>query len=89
MSIILAQASSDGGAAAGFALLILLAFLAGLYFLPTIIAFIWKPANIGVIVIINVLLGWTFVGWVVSLALAFTDRREPVQVNVIGPSAHD
>ena len=40
------------------------------YFVPTIVAVIRKVPNIGSIVVINLFLGWTLVGWVVALAMA-------------------
>ena len=48
----------------------LLAALLGLYMLPTIIAFNRKVSSPWSIVVINVLLGWTLIGWAVALALA-------------------
>jgi hypothetical protein len=54
------------GGAAGIGVLILIA----LYFLPTIVAASRKVVNLGSIVVINVFLGWTLVGWVVALAMA-------------------
>jgi Superinfection immunity protein len=89
MFTLLAQASTSTDATGvGFALLFGLAMLVGLYFLPIIIALLRKAGNSGSVIIINVLLGWTFVGWVVALAMAFGDRRQPVQVNVMGPSGY-
>ena len=41
------------------------------YFAPTIAAISFDHKNIAPIVIINVLLGWTLIGWVVALAWAF------------------
>ena len=43
--------------------LFLLLVLIGLYFLPAIIAASRDHHQIGSIVIINIYLGWTFVGW--------------------------
>jgi Superinfection immunity protein len=40
------------------------------YFIPSIIAFYRKKANRAAILAVNVLLGWTFVGWVVALIWA-------------------
>jgi Superinfection immunity protein len=45
-----------------------------LYFLPTIIAVARKVRNEGSIVVINVFLGWTLVGWVIALAMALRTR---------------
>ena len=41
--------------------------LLGLYFPPTFIAARKSKANATAIVMLNLFLGWTFVGWVVSL----------------------
>lgn len=40
------------------------------YLLPIIIAGVRRVVNIGSVFAINLLLGWTFVGWVVALAMA-------------------
>jgi hypothetical protein len=39
-----------------------------LYFIPTWIA--WKKRNLAAIFALNLLLGWTFIGWVVALVWA-------------------
>ena len=54
-------------AAAGFAEIIVL-FAA--YFAPVITALARKVPNRGSVIIVNVFLGWTVVGWVVALAMA-------------------
>ena len=43
------------------------------YLFPSIIAFVRRRrvSSVGWVVIINVLLGWTVVGWVVALSMAF------------------
>ncbi len=50
----------------------ILAVLAGLaiYFMPTIVAALGKHPLVAPVIVLNVFLGWTFVGWVVALALA-------------------
>lgn len=48
--------------------IILLIFL---YFVPIIVATMQDHKNTASIAIINVLLGWTFIGWVIALAWAF------------------
>ncbi|MBO0917979.1 hypothetical protein EES39_06925 [Streptomyces sp. ADI92-24] len=40
------------------------------YFLPTIIAFARGVSNSGSVLVLNLFLGWTLVGWVVALAMA-------------------
>ena len=44
-----------------------------LYFLPAVIAYRRNHANRGAILLINFLLGWTFLGWAGSLIWAFID----------------
>lgn len=46
--------------------------VACLYFLPTIIATKRKHHNSAPICIINIFLGWTFLGWVIALGWAFS-----------------
>ena len=43
------------------------------YFLPSIVAYKRKHANRGIILLINFLLGWTFLGWACCLVWAFID----------------
>ncbi len=50
------------------------------YFLPTIIAWLRTHYNRGAILALNLLLGWTVVGWIVSLVWSFTNPP---------PSTHD
>jgi Superinfection immunity protein len=49
----------------------------GLYFLPSIVAYSRANHNVGAIFVLNLLLGWTFVGWVVALVWAFTRPQPP------------
>jgi hypothetical protein len=44
------------------------------YFLPTIIGYRLHPKNADVILLLNLYLGWTFVGWVFALIWAFADK---------------
>jgi len=50
------------------------------YFLPTIIG--RKKANVGAIFVMNLLLGWLFIGWVIALVWACTKDVKPNQVTV-------
>ena len=61
-------ASSSGGGTAAALLVVIVGI--GLYFLPTIVAIARKVTNQGSVFVINFFLGWTFVGWVVALAMA-------------------
>lgn len=60
-----------GGAIHSSALLVVL----GLCFLPSIVAVARKITHQGSVVVIDVFLGWTFVGWVVALAMACRTNR--------------
>jgi Ca2+/Na+ antiporter len=51
-------------------LLFLLLVGSPLYFLPSFVA-IARKHQVGKVIALNTLLGWTVVGWVVSLAIAF------------------
>ena len=42
-----------------------------LYLLPCLIGWTRRAPDIGAIAVINILLGWTLIGWVVALAMAF------------------
>jgi hypothetical protein len=60
------------GAVAG---LLLLAAIGCAYFLPSFVASHRKVPNVGSVMVVNALLGWTMVGWVVALAMACRDPR--------------
>ncbi len=54
-------------------ILIIAAILA--YFVPTIIAVQDKKQNKTAIIALNVLAGWTFIGWVIALVWALTKEK--------------
>ena len=58
-----------------------LAVLVLLYALPLLVAWRRKHQNAGAIGVLNLLLGWTLVGWVVSLVWALTAVRRPPKGN--------
>ena len=68
----------NGSNSAGVGLLILglvvFAVLVVLYFLPAIIASNRNHSNGGSIFILNLFLGWTFLGWIGALVWAFSDN---------------
>ena len=59
-------------AAMGIGLLV--AILVIPYWVPTIVAFVRKHPSRGAILALNLFLGWTFVGWVVSFVWAVSDN---------------
>jgi hypothetical protein len=46
------------------------------YFLPSINARERRHPNVGAIFVVNLFLGWTFLGWVVALAWSYTKVSE-------------
>jgi hypothetical protein len=57
------------GAYGGFGLVFIIVII-GLYMLPTIVGAVRKVVNIGSVAAVNLLLGWTLIGWAVALAMA-------------------
>ncbi len=47
-----------------------------LYLFPAFIAATRKHKNAGAIFLLNLLLGWTFLGWVLSLVWSFTSNTK-------------
>ena len=65
-------------------LCLLIAGSAALYLLPLAVACVRRVPDIGAIAAINILLGWTLIFWVVSLAMALrTVRPAPPAVQVV------
>jgi hypothetical protein len=56
----------------------IVAVLSGFYMLPWAIAATRGKSNSGTIGLVNLLLGWTVVGWVVALVMACTPHRVTV-----------
>lgn len=52
-----------------------------LYFLPSIIAVSKKKSNTAAIVVLNFFLGWSLIGWVVSLVWALS--HDVVQQTIV------
>lgn len=93
--VLFAQTGSevDGGdAAMGMGLLLFLLLLGfAAYFFPLGIAVMRGHHNTGSIAVINIFLGWSFIGWVVALAMAFgaVDKPQPVRSRGRRRSRHD
>lgn len=56
-----------------------LGFMLLMYFLPSVIASSREHKNKPAIVVLNLFLGWTGLGWIVALIWAFTDNTKEVQ----------
>lgn len=83
MAALLARNLSDAGAHRSAAVLgaitagLVVAFL---YFFPSIIAMSRHKRNVASIIVLNLFLGFTIVGWVLALVWAFAvDRQEGPQ----------
>lgn len=57
--------------------LLILAVLIVLYFIPTMVASSRCHASTAAIAALNLFLGWTFIGWVLSLVWALTANTVP------------
>jgi hypothetical protein len=68
MNVLAAGSSSNGGS--GAIGLVLIVALIALYWVPSIVAGTRHVRNFGSIVVVNLLAGWTLVGWVIALAMA-------------------
>ena len=53
-------------------------------FMPIIVAYSRKTKNKIPVLIINLFLGWTGIGWVIALAMAYTSDVEPKIANKKG-----
>jgi hypothetical protein len=82
MTSISAATSTSGGDGGAIAFIIVAALC--FYFFPSIVA-ILRRVNIGQVIVINIFLGWTFIGWVSALVLASATKVyiDPPQINHI------
>lgn len=78
-----------------FQLLVLLAFFALVYFLPAIVAAKRHHRNTGAIFMLDLLTGWSFIGWVAAIVWAMTADVVPAsdtsstQIPVDNMASHD
>ena len=71
------------GALEGMALLILFPML--IYFVPTISG--WNTKHANGILVINLFLGWTIIGWIIALAWACSAPKEEVAKSETKPTS--
>ena len=57
--------------------LVFIGFVGLVYLVPTIVAGVRKVPNAGSVIVLNVLLGWTLIGWVVALFMALQAAGKP------------
>lgn len=51
--------------------IIIFLFFVALYFAPVVTAYQRKTDNVAQVAIVNILLGWTLIGWVIALVMAY------------------
>ena len=76
MNVIAAAAPTINHAAL-LAFIATIAVLLSLYMSPTITAALRGVPNVGSVLAINLLLGWSLVGWAVAWAIALRTRPQP------------
>ena len=54
-------------------------FIILFYFAPAITAYQRHTRNKSQVMILNLLLGWTIIGWIISCVMAYSPDREIVQ----------
>jgi len=64
----------------GIAYALLFAIGLAIYFLPTLVG--WKKKNVIAIFTLNLLLGWSVIGWVIALVWAVAKDTGTPTVNV-------
>ena len=68
--------------------LIVLGIALGIYFIPSFVASDRGHHNTAAIVVLNLFLGWTFLGWVLALVWACTvvrPKERPIAVEILPP----
>lgn len=58
--------------------LLIMALVTAAYTAPATVALLRKAPDVAIVIVVNLLLGWTLVGWVVALCLALRTRRPAV-----------
>ena len=61
------------------ALILIILFGLPIYFVPTIVAAIRGTRNLVAILVLNLLAGWTFLGWVAALVWALVADKKTEQ----------
>ncbi len=62
--------------------IVVLVFFLSVYFLPTLEAVYSRRKHAACIFVVNLLLGWTLLGWIGALAWAFNSPKVPRRSSV-------
>ena len=68
---------------------VMLGIALGIYFIPSLVASDRGHHNTGAIIVLNLFLGWTLLGWVLALVWASTQVRpkeRPIAAEIIPPT---
>jgi len=57
---------------------LLIYFITFIYFVPTLVAIIRGHHSKGAVIVLNILLGWTIIGWIVAIVWSFTNPNQVV-----------
>lgn len=60
----------SAGEAAAFAILVIVLICILIYFAPLAVALLRSSHLVGAVAIVNIFLGWTFIGWVIAFVMA-------------------
>lgn len=66
-----------------FTAIVLVSLLVAAYLIPVMVGVARHAPDLGAIAVINILLGWTFAGWVLALALAMRSARPAAPVVLV------
>jgi len=75
-ALVVAQATDSTGILTLLLIAALIGFGTLLYFVPFFVAWFRGARGIGGVLVLNVFLGWTFLGWIVALAWAAGGTKE-------------
>jgi hypothetical protein len=84
-SIAASSANANAGSVAGVVVFIVLG--AAFWLLPVIIAIVRRIPNTGSVIVVDLLLGWTIIGWIVALAMAVRSQPRPQYLYAPPPPA--
>jgi len=69
--------ATAGNALPGALGFIIIAASMAAYWVPTIVVLARHAPNTGQVIVVNLLLGWTVIGWIVALVMALKPKPQP------------
>lgn len=83
--MVILDTSTDTSGGSPLVGLILLVLIVGAYFIPTFVANSRHNINTGAVLVINLFLGWTLLGWIVALAMAAGGATKEQAAHTVTP----